>query len=98
MAHRRLYKSAISWALAVRSLVRMRSTLPVLIMTRTSRISPDIGFLRDAASRLGRYPVRSLRIDEPGGTGRSSLTVKGVLVLRRVTMRHSALSSFAHQA
>src|SRR5215470_1956148 len=98
MAHRRLYKSAISWALAVRSLVKMRTTLPVSIMTRTSRTSPDIGFLRDAASRLGRYPVRSLRIDDPGGTGRSSAAAKGVLDLRRVTMRQPARSSFAHQA
>src|SRR3977135_2077052 len=36
MAHRRLYKSAISWALAVRSLVKMRNTLPVSITTRIS--------------------------------------------------------------
>jgi hypothetical protein len=33
MAHRRLYKSAIFCALAVRSLVKMRSTTPVSIMT-----------------------------------------------------------------
>ena len=33
MAHRRLYKSAISCALAVRSLVKMRNTFPVSITT-----------------------------------------------------------------
>src|SRR5450432_1554872 len=90
IAQRRLYRSAISCALAERSLVKMRSTLPVSIVTLTSRTSPDIGLRRDAASRLGRYPVRSLRIDDPGGTGRSSATLKGVLDLSRVTMRQPA--------
>src|SRR5882757_4574439 len=89
MAHRRLYKSAISWALAVRSLVKMRNTFPVSITTRISRTNFDIGFRREAARRLGRYPVRSLRIEDAGATGRSSTIAKGVLVLRRVTIRQA---------
>src|SRR4029077_4800236 len=78
MAHRRLYKSAISCALTVRSLVKMRNTLPVSIKPRTARARPDIGLGGEAASRLGRCPVRSLKIDDPGAIGRSSTTAKGV--------------------
>ncbi len=87
MAQRRLYKSAISCALALRSLVKMRNTLPVSITTLISRTSFDIGFLREAASRCGRCPVRSLRIDDPAATGRSSTAANGVLALSRVTIR-----------
>src|SRR5271157_1861848 len=87
IAQRRLYRSAISCALAVRSLVKMRNTLPVSITTQISRTRSDIGLCREAASRFGRYPIRSLRIDDdPAGTGRFSTTSKGVLPLSRVTM------------
>src|SRR6185437_654744 len=57
IAHRRLYRSAISCALAVRSWVKMRNTLPVSIVTRTSRTRPAIGLRREAASRLGNWPI-----------------------------------------
>jgi len=69
MAHRRLYKSAISWALAVRSFVKMRNTFPVSIMTRTSRTSFDIGFRREAASRFGRYRSDRSGSRMPAATG-----------------------------
>jgi hypothetical protein len=39
-------------ALSTRSLVKMRSTLPVSSLTRTSRTSSDIGLLRRPAWRL----------------------------------------------
>src|SRR5262252_7682185 len=38
IAHRRLYRSAMTWAGAVRSLVTIRRILPLSIMTRCSRI------------------------------------------------------------
>src|SRR5436190_12524827 len=44
---RRLYKSAMSRALAVRSLVKMRNAWPVSITTRTSRTRADIGLWRE---------------------------------------------------
>src|SRR6266511_892183 len=82
-----LYKSAISCALATRSLVKMRTILPVSITTFISRTRFAIGFLREAARRCGRYPVRSLRTGDPGSTGRFSTTAKGGLALSRVMMR-----------
>ena len=36
------------------------------------------------------YIERSLRIDDPAGTGRSWMTAKGVLAFSRVTMRQPA--------
>ena len=40
--------------------------MPLSNTTWTSRTSFDIELWRGAASRLGRYPLRSLRIDVPG--------------------------------
>src|ERR1700687_3896150 len=97
MAHRRLYRSAMSCALALRSLVKMRSNLPDPRMTQISRRRAPIGLWREAASRLGRYPVRSLRTDDTGETGRSFTTVKGVVDFKRVTMRQPAWLRLAHQ-
>ena len=80
----------MSCALASRSLVKMRSTLPVSIMTLISRTNFEMGLQREAASRLGRCPVRSLRIEVPAGTGRSSTIAKDVLPFSLVTIRQLA--------
>ena len=76
----------------------MRSTLPVSVLTRTSRTGSWKGLARLRAWRAGRWPMRSDRMALPFGSGSSVTTASGVLVLKRVTMRQPAASSLAHQA
>src|SRR5512132_2485004 len=68
----------MSWAEASRSLDRMRSTLPVSILTRTSRTGSPKGFLRLLACRCGSRSMRSERMLPSLGTSRSAVTVSGV--------------------
>jgi len=79
----------------------MRSTVPVSILTLTSRTWAWNGFWRRLAWRSGRRPTRSHRMTPPsgvgGGTASSSSTVSGVLVLNRVTIRQPAACNSAHQ-
>src|SRR6266568_860817 len=89
MAHRRLYKSAISWALAVRSLVKIRNSFPVSITTRTSRTNFDIGFRREAARRFGRYPVRSIRIVDDVRFGATNSRRKRRPIAAQVAQLHA---------
>ena len=76
----------------------MRSTWPVSSWTRTSRTGSWNGLGRFLDWRRGRWPMRSERMAVPGDTGSSSTTANGVLDLKRVTMRHCARSSLAHQS
>ena len=72
--------------------------LPVSSLTLISRTAFDIGLCRLAAIRSGRKPIRSERIlSGSAGNGRSSISSNGVLDFSRVTRRHAASSSFAHQ-